>query len=199
MLGPLRTRRARLAERLSLALLLSSAIALFSVPATLPDGYSWVEHTASEAAAQGLEGAWLARLAFLLFGFAAILVGGSARDRWQPGAVLLLAGFGVLMIGAAAFSSRSWEEGAPYDDVEDLLHSIAATLMGFAFALGVFLVLLSRGPDQPLRRGFDRVAILCSVVLPAGMTIWPDVDGLLQRLMFVVAYLWFALEAWDAR
>ncbi|HET9901772.1 MAG TPA: hypothetical protein VFR46_12025 [Actinomycetes bacterium] len=49
-----------------------SAIALGAAPALMPDDYSWIGHTTSESAAQGVSGAWLARLGFLLFGLSAI-------------------------------------------------------------------------------------------------------------------------------
>jgi hypothetical protein len=49
------------------------------------------------------------------------------------------------MLAAAVNSSRSWDQTVPFDRVEDLLHSFAATTMGFAFALGVFAVLAVPG------------------------------------------------------
>ena len=98
------------------------------------------------------------------------------------------------MIAAAAFSHRPWESGAPDDTTEDLLHSVAATAMGFAFAGGVLAVAFRDGFDKP-PRAFDVIAIASTVILPLGMTFLPDYDGLLQRLMFLIAYFWFARDA----
>lgn len=46
------------------------------------------------------------------------------------------AAFGALMTAAAASSQRPWHTIAKYDRTEDLLHSVAATGMGFATAHG---------------------------------------------------------------
>lgn len=54
-----------------IALLVVSAAALVLAPAFMPAGYDWVRHTTSESAAQGLAGAWVARLGFVAFGLAA--------------------------------------------------------------------------------------------------------------------------------
>jgi hypothetical protein len=101
--------------------------------------------------------------------------------------------FGVLMIAAAAFSARSWEPAARFDRTEDLLHSVAASTMGIAFAAGVLSVLVWRrsagaGVIGPL-------AVVASVAIPVAMTSWSGVSGALQRLMFAIAYLWYGREA----
>jgi hypothetical protein len=40
----------------------------------------------------------------------------------------------------------------------------------------------------------DILAVAASVLIPLGMIAVPEVDGLLQRLMFAIAFAWFALE-----
>lgn len=55
-----------------LVLLGVSAVALAVAPVVLDESYSWVEHTTSQAGGQGVDGAWMARLGFLLFGLAVI-------------------------------------------------------------------------------------------------------------------------------
>jgi hypothetical protein len=103
----------------------------------------------------------------------------------------------MLMLATAVFSHRSWEPGAPYDSTEDALHSFSATAMGFAFALGVVsLALAGRSRPKP-RRLLDLAAVAASIGLPLAMWQSPDEDGILQRLMFSIAYLWFATEAFD--
>ncbi len=44
-----------------LGFLVASATSLALAPTLMPESYSWVSHTTSESAAQGV-GAWLARL-----------------------------------------------------------------------------------------------------------------------------------------
>lgn len=182
-----------------LLLLLLSATSLALAPLALPSTYSWIAQGTSESAAQGVENAWIARLGFLLFGFAVILLNPLARKRWGPWGSVLLGIFGVLMVSAAAFSNRPWLPGVTGDDFEDLLHSIAASGMGIAFAGGVVAVGIKRVAPSPLIRAFDLVALAASVVLPMGMSLGTEYTGLLQRLMFSIAMVWFGLEALRSR
>lgn len=175
--------------------LLGSAVALAVAPALMPAGYSWVSHTTSESAAQALQGAWLARLGFLVFGLSVLLLAAACRRRWGPRAVALHAAFGALMTAAAAFSHRPWIAGQPFDRTEDLLHSVAASAMGFAFAIGVAATWWWRVRSHDRWRVLDAVAVVASVAVPLGMSAWPQSDGMTQRIMFAVAYAWYLAEA----
>jgi hypothetical protein len=170
-------------------------LALGAAPAFLPAGYDWIAHTTSESGAQGVAGAWVARSGFLSFGLAVLALGRLARDSWWPSAVRLHMGFGVAMVATAAYSHRPWSADVPFDRVEDLLHSVAATGMGFAFAGGVLMRLGQRRTLRLPGTGLDLVAMLASVLLPVSMSAFPLWDGLLQRAMMLVAYAWYAREA----
>ena len=178
-----------------LACLAASAVALAVAPALMPASYSWVAHTTSEAGAQGVPGAWLARVGFVAFGLGVLALSGLAGHSWSRLAVSMHAAFAVLMIAAAAFSARSWEAAAAYDATEDLLHSVAATAMGFAFAFGVLAVAWQVRREGGGVRWLDVAALAASVLLPLAMMGWEEFAGVLQRSMFVVAYLWYAVEA----
>jgi hypothetical protein len=175
----------------SVVLLAGSALALAVAPVLMPTSYSWIVHTTSESAAQGIEGAWLARLGFLLFGFG-VLVLVWAHPAWSPRARASHTAFGVLMVSAAAFSTRRWQPGASYDKVEDALHSVVASGLGVAFALGVLAVVMSQ---RPAIRLLGPLAVAASIVLPLGMSLWDGAAGVLQRTMFAVAYTWYAVAA----
>jgi hypothetical protein len=179
-----------------LAGLALSALALLAAPLLVPSDYSWVSQTTSEAAAQGLEGAWMARLGFLLFGLPVVVLATVGRWRWGAWGAALHGAFGALMAAAAAFSDRPWQPGRHVDRVEDVLHSVAASAMGFAFAAGVVVVAVVAARTGQ-RRGtvLDVVAVVASVVLPLGMTVLPEAAGVLQRSMFAIAYAWYAREA----
>jgi hypothetical protein len=183
----------------SLVCLAVSAGALGAAPVLMPASYSWLAHTTSESAAQGLAGAWLARLGFLALGAGVLLLAASARQRWGPPAAGLHGAFGAFMVATAAFSARPWEPDAPFDAIEDLLHSVAATAMGFAFAFGVAAVAWRLLRDGGRLRWRDGVAVAASVVLPLAMMRWDGYAGLLQRPIFVVAYVWYGLEALQER
>lgn len=179
---------------IGIGLLAISLLALLLAPLQMPDGYSWLRHTTSESAAQGTPGAWLARLGFLVFGLTVLWIASQQSERWTVPVRWLHAAFGVLMIATAAFSTRPWLPGVPYDPVEDALHSFTATAMGFAFAIGVVLRLLRRR-EGLVSRVFDLVAVGSAIVIPLAMSALPEWQGLLQRGMFVIAYIWYGAES----
>jgi hypothetical protein len=107
--------------------------------------------------------------------------------------------FGALMVTVAAFSHRH-PFGRPSDSTEDLLHSLAATAMGFAFAFGIIAVQVHArrlGGHPPW--GYDAFAIAASVVIPLTMTLSPGIAGLVQRVMFAISYIWYARQALGTR
>lgn len=182
-----------------LAALVVSAAALAVAPAVMPSDYSWLEHTTSESAAQGVPGAWLARFGFLSFGLTVLGLAAGNRHRWGSWGRGLHALFGALMAAAAAFSARSWRADQWFDPTEDLLHSVAATGMGFAFAFGIVAVALNDRHRSAGARIGDLAGVAASVLLPLAMTVLPEADGTLQRVMFAIAYCWYAREALDRR
>jgi len=179
----------------ALAGLVVSSAALVSAPRLMPPSYSWLAHTTSESAAQGVPGAWLARAGFLLLGCCVIVIAVVRRARWGRWGVGLHAAFGALMIATGIFSARPWEPGLPFSPVEDLLHSVAATSLGFAFAVGVVLVAWRHWRDTGAWRLLDVTAVTASVVLPLAMLGFEPLTGALQRVMFLLAYLWYGREA----
>ena len=97
----MKPRQAKLRSVGVLGLLVLSATALALAPLALPSAYSWLAQGTSEAAAQGLENAWIARLGFLLFGFAVIWLKSLARERWgEWGSGLLGSQKGYLPCGS---------------------------------------------------------------------------------------------------
>lgn len=183
--------KARDLRRLGIVgLYVTAAGALALAPALMPAGYSWVEHTTSESAAQGVDGAWLARAGFLLFGFGVLATAVTTR-KWSIAARVAHATFAICMIAAAAFSSRPADVNAPYVASEDTLHSVVASLMGIAFAVGVVLVAARRARGSWFYMLLDAAAIIASVAIPLAMATWDDRAGLAQRVMFAIAFAWY--------
>jgi len=175
------------------AMLVISLVALAIAPTLMPDSYSWLDHSVSESGAQGIEGAWLARLGFLMFGFAVLLLAGFARDRWGLLGALAHRLFGVSMIACAAFSHSPWEAGVPFDRFEDSLHSVAAFGVGLGFTVGVIFVTLRRG-SIPVRV-FDWLAIIAGMAIPMFLFNTAGYGGIAQRALFVIGALWYGAEA----
>jgi len=189
-MGPVDRSRAR--AGVAGALVVSATLLAVS-PLVLTDVYSVLTNTTSEAAAQATNGAWVARGAFFLFGLAVLgLV--SLKNNWPPSARWLHRLFGVSMLAVAVFSHRPIASGVPYDVFEDTLHSVAATAMGFAFAAGVLVVGWERIPRWRL---LDLIALAASIAIPVAMGLAGDWAGLLQRLLFLIAYVWYVAEAVD--
>lgn len=99
------------------------------------------------------------------------------------------------MVGTAAFSHKPWLANVPVDPFEDFLHSVTATGMGFAFSFGLVARLLQRENGERLKKASDVIALVAATTLSPLGELWPSIAGLLQRMMFGVAYLWFAQEA----
>jgi hypothetical protein len=103
--------------------------------------------------------------------------------------------FAVFMISTAAFSHKPWLTNLPFDPIEDFLHSVSATGMGFAFTFGVLIRFLQRESNEPTKKVYDLLAIVVASTLSPLGELWPSIAGLLQRVIFMVAYLWYANEA----
>lgn len=180
-----------------------SALALALAPLTLPEGYSVQRHAISESAAQALPGAWSGRAGLWSFGVAVAALALAQRRRWPRLTVICMAIFALSLFGSAAFAHRPWLPDVPVDVVEDALHSGFATGMGVAFCVGVLAcALASRAgdPGSSPRLGTlgHLVVATSSVVLPLAMTRFPEVAGVAQRAMFVIAYAWFAVSCSQA-
>lgn len=181
------------------AMLAGSAVSLALAPLALDGSYSWVDHTTSESAGQRVDGAWVARTGFVLFGLAIFGIADRRRFVWRQPATALHLLFGGCMVAVAAYSAKSWLPEVGFDPTEDLLHSIAASVMGFAFAFGVAGVAVELRRSGLGWRVLDGVAVAASVVVPLGMSAFGSVDGVLQRVMFTIAYVWYGRELFASR
>lgn len=181
----------------ALVILAVSAICLASAPLLMPDSYSIVQHSISESAAQRVEGVWLARAGLALFGLSVLVLASSHGCRWELWGRVAHRAYGVALIGTAVFAHRPWEE-IPYDEFEDLLHSVMSFAVGLMFVVGVIAVSLDRTKGAVRARALDGLAIVASVAIPMIMFNADGYAGLVQRVMFVIAYVWYASEAWRA-
>lgn len=177
----------------ALFLLAASFSCIAVAPLLMPDSYSMVSNTISESAAQGVANGWLARLGFLFLGLSVLVLVGLAGPRWGPWGRLAFRVYGVAMVATAVFSHMPWED-LPYDLFEDSLHSIAASTVGTSFTVGVVLVTFRRGAKERLARVSDVVALVAAVAITIVMFGAEDIAGSVQRVMFVIAYVWFGME-----
>lgn len=162
-------------------------------PFAMPASYSWTEHGISESAAQGIEGAWVTRTGFILFGLAVLWLARLRHDAWKPAGTALHGAFAVSMFAVAAFSAKSWEADAVYVESEDVLHSVFAGIIGFGFIGGVVAVMVAR------RLPNTRAALpdIAAIIIPSAvsLTMSTSIWGLLQRTMFLTAAAWYTRES----
>lgn len=186
--------RQRLTSSAVVTLLIASAGCVAAAPLLMPASYSIVKHSVSESAAQTVEGAWLARAGLLLLGFAVLVLAARGGHRWGLWGRVAHRGYGVAIIASAAFAHMPWET-VRYDEFEDLLHSIASFAVGFAFVGGVITVSVRRGEAWSGARVFDVFVVAAGLIIPMVMFNVTGIAGLVQRLMFALAYVWYGIEA----
>lgn len=85
LLRPAGEPRLRTLATAVIPLLALSALLVLLAAYAMPDGYSWRLHSISESAAQGQHGAWIARLSFLSFGAAVLVLSGTLNAATTPG------------------------------------------------------------------------------------------------------------------
>jgi hypothetical protein len=154
--------------------------------ASHPD-YSSVRHSLSELAGQGMPHAWIMRSGFLAFG-AAVMVASLARFRNSPPVFCALSVFGAAMVAAAYYSHLPITPLTGGSRGEDELHSVAATVMGIAFAAASGARLWTRR-----KQGIDWISVgglLIATTIPIVMMSIPDIAGAAQRVMFLASFAW---------
>jgi len=180
-------------QSLGVVVLLAVAIVALVTPFAMPASYSWTEHGISESAAQGVDGAWVTRTGFILFGLAVLWLTRLRRDAWKLVGTGLHGAFAVSMFAVAAFSAKSWEPDAVYVESEDVLHSVFAGIIGFGLIVGVVAVMVAR------RLPTTRAALpdIAAIIIPTAisLTMSTSIWGLLQRTMFLTAAAWYTREA----
>ncbi len=174
--------------------LLISALAFSLAPLLMPSSYSWTEHTLSQAASQGLQGGWLSRLGFLIGGLTIMRLARPDVIDWWPLPRLLHRVAGAMMLAAVAFTDRSWDPNAPYDRLENIVHSAVATAGSVSFSLGVLLVLEQKRQQHGRIPLLEVVVLATEIVLPPLMLVWVEWTGVIERAMFSAAYVWYGCE-----
>ncbi len=149
--------------------------------------YSSITHSLSELAGQGMPNAWIMRSGFVAFG-GAVLAASLLRLRRDPAVFGALAVFGAAMLAAAYWSHLPIPVLEGGSTAEDDLHSLAATTMGISFATACGARLWTqRG------RGIDWLSglgLVVSVGIPLIMFQAPEIAGAVQRIMFLVSFVW---------
>jgi hypothetical membrane protein len=169
---------------------LVAGLAILVAPWVNVTGYTSIRHSISELGAQGAPNAWIMNAGFLAFG-AGVLVDAARSIRQAVATGVLFLVFGVAMMLAGVFAHRPIDPAAAYSVREDDLHSLASSVAGASFALGVLAYGWTRRKLAHLWA--HGPAIAAALLLPLGMIVLPETAGALQRVMFLVSFVWLAV------
>jgi hypothetical protein len=166
-------------------------IAIVLGPFFSPPEFSWVKHSTSEQAGQGMPGAGIMRVGFFAYGSGTIVASLlDWRDRpWVRAALVM---FGAGLIGTGLWSNASILPDVLSDMNEDRLHSIASGVVGTAFAAACAARLFA--PDGDRRDWLSWLGLIAAVAIPLVMVELPEFRGLLQRIMFALSFVFVARE-----
>ncbi len=125
----------------------------------------------------------------MLYGLSIFFIGAKGTLMWFQKFPFLF--FGISMLSVAVFSNKPWVEGIPYNNTEDVLHSIGSSAVGIAFIANVIVISMSRIHHNSKTITFDLFAIIASLIIPLSMGFLAGYRGILQRAMFTVSYIWY--------
>lgn len=175
--------------------LIVSAVLLGIAPLPLiADGYSFIEHTLSESGGQGVEVALVHRGGVLLAS-GSVFIMSLLSPNWNDGARRWLRLYALALVLLVMFPESSFDRG-PYDPFVAKLHTGAGVTGAIGFILGIVAVSGSRLAFERNRRIFDRVVVTAVALIPQAM-MFLDGDGVLQRVMVALGYIWLFLELSD--
>jgi len=166
-------------------------VAMLAGPLFSPPEFSWLRHSTSEQAGQQLAGAWIMRVGFVAYGLGTLV---AALLDWKTRTFVRVAliAFGAGLVGTAIWSNASILPDFPSGQHEDWLHSVASGIVGTAFAFACAGRLFAPGGSR--RDVLAWTGLVISVAIPIAMGTWPEVRGLLQRLMFGFSFVFVARE-----
>jgi peptidoglycan/LPS O-acetylase OafA/YrhL len=98
------------------------------------------------------------------------------------------------MLTVAAFSTKQWDPYVQFNELENTLHSVSASVMGFFYGIGVLLVILAEKSVSRAMKILGWVAVLTSIAMPILSGVVPEFGGVFQRLMFAIAITWFIVQ-----
>lgn len=164
--------------------ILAFVVAVIAGPLYTVSGYSPVRNLISELSAQNTQGNWLMSAGFIALGLCIAYDGVLAFAVEQ----LPFIAFGIFMLLAGLFSHKPIAPEVPFVQWAHTMHSALATAAGLSITIGL---VWQAGAQQLLlpRVIAGGLALVCLAV-PLAMFRFPEVQGLLQRAMYVLVFAW---------
>jgi hypothetical membrane protein len=154
------------------------------------DTYSIVKNTTSHLGAQNAPNAWIMNVTFVLVGISCVLeswlhLGEFCFHR------ILLSVFGLGLVFTGVFHHAPIIEGIVYNSMEDNLHSIFASIVGFSFTV---YAISSAFIDKDVKhKVIDIIVGITATSLSVLMGYMPDYSGIWQRMIFIISFTWLIL------
>lgn len=107
---------------------------------------------------------------------------------------ILLSIFGLGLVFTGVFNHAPIIEGIIYNSMEDNLHSVFASIVGFSFTL--YAISSAFIEKEVKHKVMDIIAGLTATFLSMLMGYIPDYSGIWQRAIFIISFTWliFMLE-----
>ncbi|KAF0222035.1 MAG: hypothetical protein FD133_1511 [Erysipelotrichaceae bacterium] len=160
-------------------LLISNGLAFFSFP-----GYSILKNTTSHLGAQGSPNGWIMNIVFVSLGIESIWIALQTKIRYHQFFGVI---FGLSLVMTGIFQHAPLITSIPVNHLQDILHSLFASITGFSFTL------LAAGHGF-MSDGSQRIVgifmAMLAIFLSFAMFSVPEIMGLLQRIMFLSAFGW---------
>jgi hypothetical membrane protein len=159
-------------------------IAALTGPMYTVEGYSSVRNVISELGAQNTPYSWIMILGFLALGLGIIAGCIQAFNK----SIIPFILFGLFMALAGFFPHKPVNPDIEYNKFLHQAHSMLATLAGISISVGLLwravLATSTFGRIIPLILG-----VIC-FALPMSMIAFPDYQGLIQRIMYLLIFIW---------
>ncbi len=156
----------------------------FVLPIFSFEGYSIIRNTTSHLGAQGSPNAWIMNLLFITLGLTSLRIVLSSKVYFHQ---MIGSFFGVSLLLTGLFRHGSLIDPSTSNLLLDQMHSIFATTTGISF---VFLSFGHAFMTKARQKIAGFLLGIISTLISFGMMIFPDYMGLLQRLMFILAFGW---------
>lgn len=162
-------------------------VVIFVLPFYSFENYSIIEHTTSQLGAQYTPNSWIMNLTFVLLGGSAIHDGWSYLDNyWFQKIALVVFGGALLLTGV--YSHAPIQSLISFDVREDEIHSIFASLTGWAFT--VFAVSMAFVDSTLDRKRLAITIAFIATLLSVLMFQVDEIQGIWQRLIFIISFGW---------
>jgi len=166
------------------------AIVVFSVAIILAhifstSNYNWAKHTISHLGAQGYNQKLIMQLGFIAFGVL-LAVGFFINSfSWRVAPMLVYA---VCIAGTGIFCAKPFFEVQYFDTAQANIHSILAQMAGIGFTLSIIIELYFYTSTH--QKWWHIAFLILVVVCSALFGILKNYQGIAQRLLYLVSFIW---------